>query len=195
MNAPEHLTWTQEAIENDPRCADVPWNRAPAGMMTLVNSFGADTWFPKGALDRIRAADDPRSEYVNVIEETIANFVRYANAETAALDEPLELPDLSEEVYLSAECYALSDRLVKGALHEIRGAEWLNAQGFDVLTTEEAMARTGADDETALEEMEIDLMTRDGQKWQIKSSEGEAARVEADDVNILIVSGEEVREF
>lgn len=194
MNAPEHLTWTQEAIENDPRPADVPWQTAPAGMMTLVNSFGADTWFPENALDRLTSADDPRSEYVNVIEETIRNFRRYADAETAALDEPIELPDLSNEVYLAAEMYALADRLVKGAIHELRGAEYLSAKGHDVLTTDEAMARTGAEDETALEEMEIDLMTDDGQKWQIKSSTSEAERVEAD-VNILVVDGQEVRAF
>lgn len=187
-----HHDWTEEAIKNNPDLPDVTRHDPmyPPVVSLYHDNAVVGAWFPDNAMNRMTAADDPQREYCNLILEMLGEI----DGERASYDEYAdELPEYyGTPAHVASEMIGLSNRIVKGALNELRGATWLAENGHDVLTTEKALELSDEyENETQMETDDVDLMTRDGKKWQIKSSKGEAGKVENDDVITLIV-GEEI---
>lgn len=180
--------WTHEAVEQNPNLPDV----APDDPhYTTLYAWSTEpvNWSPRGAIDRITASDDPQAEYAEVVWETIDKARTWDEA-------PDELPAwYGTDVHVAGEMYALASRLVKGATNELAARSWLETNGRDVLSTNAALASTEHESVTELENAEIDFVTADGETWQVKSSEGEARKVENESVNVLIVNDGEVRAF
>jgi hypothetical protein len=179
--------WTHEAIKRDDRTPDLA-PEDPRHTLLYEWTSRPNNWFPDNVMDRLRTADDPQAEYVDVVIETLIG--------PGSADEWSDAPDerpvwFGTFDHVAGEMYDLASRLVKGTIHEVAAAEHLEADGRTVLDTAEAVEAAGFDDTTAMEEAGIDLVTADDSTFQVKSSEP-SEEVLAD--FLIIVTDGEVNE-
>jgi len=161
-----------------------------------------ENWYPDNAMDRLVHTDDLALEYELVVREYIAKYERYANAETAALDQPLEdQPEwIGDDQHVASEMLALSNRLIKGTMGEHAGASYVReAKGFTVMSTDSA-ERLGRFTGDIDEDHGIDFIavTPTGRliAYQVKTSDSAASNYsgEADRMLIVDMNSGKVRE-
>lgn len=192
--------WAEKAIAANPELKSVSSLEPRQSRIMLTNPFKPSNWYPKNAVNRIKTAENPKSEYIKVVQETMANFVYYAEANTTARDEPLALPeDYTPETaqWVESEAIALSPMLVQGSVNELRAIEYLTEKRE--LTPLKA-DKSAFEDKEAMEKAGIDILTRDAKGrrdfWQVKSSESQAKQFSSDyRVRILLVTNGEVKEL
>lgn len=193
-----HTAWTEEAIHQMTGDRLTYWD-LPASAIMQTNPHKPRNWYPGGALQRITRADDPKVEYINVVKETMDNFINYAAANTGARDSPLELPpgyDSEDATWVAVEAFALAPMLVKGTVGELTGIEYTDAVlEMNLISLEEAAKKMDdVKDADALDENHgVDIAAMDGDELvtiQVKTSESGAENYDGIADLILIVDTE-----
>jgi len=196
--------WVQETVQRE--IGQIPVGDREASEIIGPNgsAFQPLNWAPKNAVNRITEASSPRSEYVQVVWETMGNFVNYAGANTAALDDPIPLPSgywPATPEYLAAECYALAPQLAGGSIGEWLATEQISqTPQFTVISTEQAEIALEKS-WTEIEDSGVDVVakTPDGRvvTFQVKTSESQAKQYDgvADIVLVVNISEGKVEIF
>jgi hypothetical protein len=161
----KHTAFVVEATEQHPDLPTYDPRRPRGGWLHRANGC-PHNFLPDPSIARLRTADDAHAEYVRIIRETLANAAAWLKE-----NHPDELPEeWDNPEHVVAEMANFAPRWIKGYVGEILASDELKAAGYRVLTTEEALEETGKADVTAMEKSGIDLVTADGQTWQVKNT-------------------------
>lgn len=120
----------------------------PCAPLQVAAESYPNTWFPDNTMEKMRQADNPMTEYLNIVRLTVAKYVEGGNVDKAF-----------ESVYpspkaLAAEAYHLAPRIAQGFLTEVRAKEDLESRYVEVLDTPDALELH--DEWQTVEDMEED---------------------------------------